>query len=67
MHNLRQYTVPLQRYMALMDLQVIYCSFEFIFSSRECVQRFVWLVFFQLVAYVSESCRKGTRGCSISF
>jgi len=26
MHNLRQYTVPLQRYMALMDLQVIKCS-----------------------------------------
>lgn len=46
MHNLRQYTVPLQRYMALMDLQVIDCSLEFMFSSRECVQRFVWLVFF---------------------
>lgn len=62
MHNLRQYTVPLQRYMALMDLQVSDSSFEFMFSCGNCVQRFVrwWL-------NVCESCRKGTRGCSISF
>ena len=37
MHNLRQYTVPLQRYMALMDLQVS--------SSREYVSKDLWLMY----------------------
>ena len=47
MHNLRQYTVPLQRYMALMDLQVIHCSFEL---SE------MWPRFFQLVFVNGGSC-----------
>lgn len=30
MANMRQYQVPLQRYMAMMDLQVNYCNTEFV-------------------------------------
>lgn len=39
MHNLRQYTVPLQRYTALMDLQVIDSSFKFMISRVENVSK----------------------------
>jgi hypothetical protein len=36
MHNLRQYPLPLQRYMSMMDLQVI--PFTIFFYSFESLQ-----------------------------
>lgn len=57
MHNLRQYTVPLQRYMALMDLQVIQCSVLVLV-----------LYCLEMGADVfDETFRRGMRDCFISF
>lgn len=61
MHNLRQYTVPLQRYVALMDLQVI----SLLCNEHLC--GFVSLKLLQLGADECESFRKETRDCFTSF
>lgn len=41
MHNIRQYEVPLQRYMAMMDLQVLILMISGVFSFGYSVEVFV--------------------------
>ena len=55
MHNLRQYTVPLHRYVALMDLQVISFWLVSLLDTMGELMR-IWNLF-----------RRGTRGCFTSF
>lgn len=40
MHNLRQYKVPLQRYVAMMDLQVLFAYHDYLYRGAiVCVEQ----------------------------
>uniref|UniRef100_A0A453FHD2 Uncharacterized protein n=1 Tax=Aegilops tauschii subsp. strangulata TaxID=200361 RepID=A0A453FHD2_AEGTS len=61
MHNIRQYQLPLQRYMAMMDLQVTVHYIFLSFHSVADVRNLLWLH-----CCFNPYCRRGMRGFSTS-